>query len=33
MPAGFHHITLNATDPDRARAFHEGLLGFLAAHQ
>ena len=28
MPTGYHHITLNVTDLDRARAFYEGLLGF-----
>ena len=28
MPAGFHHITLNVTDLERARAFYCGLLGF-----
>ena len=25
---GVHHITLNVTDLDRARAFYEGVLGF-----
>ena len=28
MPTGYHHVTLNVTDLDRARAFYEGVLGF-----
>ncbi len=29
MPTGFHHVTLNVTDLPRARAFYEGVLGFV----
>jgi catechol 2,3-dioxygenase-like lactoylglutathione lyase family enzyme len=28
VPSGFHHVTLNVTDLQRARAFYEGVLGF-----
>jgi glyoxylase I family protein len=28
MPTGYHHVSLNVTDLDRARAFYEGVLGF-----
>jgi catechol 2,3-dioxygenase-like lactoylglutathione lyase family enzyme len=28
MPTGYHHVTLNVTDLERARAFYEGILRF-----
>jgi glyoxylase I family protein len=28
MPTGYHHVTFNVTDLDRARAFYEGILRF-----